>query len=290
VNRTALITAMILAGLVDPLSCQLTEEVLRSRIDAATPDASAEVLLQASDAARLLRDYDQAASLLDRATEAAGDAKGAILWSRLSLELASGGGVAGAKRAVREAYGGEELPPADVAYWVNNFPVLLTGGDFHGVVEKFAVDAEDPAYRCACYSQKAWMHRAAGHWDEAVVYWDSAVAMAEANPAQSEDPDVLADTYAQYARNYARAGRDAEARQKLEAAMAMPVSDEAAPRVRRRWAQAYAELGDAEKAVEQLEYLLSVPSLITVHTLESRMAWEPIRDDPAFQALLDRYR
>jgi hypothetical protein len=72
--------------------------------------------------------------------------------------------------------------------------------------------------------------------------------------------------------------------------MALPVSDEALPTVRRRWAQAYAELGDVEEAVEHLEYLLSVPSLITVNTLETRLTWEPIRDHPAFRQLLDRHR
>jgi hypothetical protein len=81
-----------------------------------------------------------------------------------------------------------------------------------------------------------------------------------------------------------------DARRILAEAMGMPVSDEAMPAVRRRWAQAYAELGDVEQAVEHLEYLLSVPSLITVQTLETRLTWEPIRDHPAFRALLERHR
>jgi len=60
--------------------------------------------------------------------------------------------------------------------------------------------------------------------------------------------------------------------------------------VQRRWAQAYAELGDAAGAVEHLEPLLEANTLISVHTLESRAAWMLIRDDPAFQALLARHR
>jgi Tfp pilus assembly protein PilF len=130
----------------------------------------------------------------------------------------------------------------------------------------------------------------AGQWDEAQVYWDSLVVVQAATPSQSDDPDVLAQFQGQLARNFARAGRHEEARTTLEAAMKMPVSDEAMPAVRRRWAQAYAELGEAEKAVEQLEHLLSEPSLVTVHSLEARAAWEPIRDHPAFRALLDKYR
>ena len=112
----------------------------------------------------------------------------------------------------------------------------------------------------------------------------------EHNLVPSDDPDVQADVQAQFARNYARAGRFDDARRLLDEAMGMPVSDEALPSVRRRWAQAFAELGDVEAAVEQIEYLLSVPTLMNVNTLESRVTWEPIRDHPAFQAMLDRHR
>ena len=81
-----------------------------------------------------------------------------------------------------------------------------------------------------------------------------------------------------------------KARELLDRAMAMPVTDEAANTVRRRWAQAYVELGEVEKAVEHLDDLLSIPSLVSVHSLESRLSWAPIRDEPAFQELLARYR
>ena len=76
----------------------------------------------------------------------------------------------------------------------------------------------------------------------------------------------------------------------LRRSMETEVSDAALPAVRRRWAQAYAELGDAEGAVEHLEPLLAANSLISVHTLESRAAWMLVRGAPSFQALLDRHR
>jgi hypothetical protein len=67
-----------------------------------------------------------------------------------------------------------------------------------------------------------------------------------------------------------RAGCTQDARRILAEAMAMPVSDVYLRTVRRRGAQAYAHLGDVEGAIEHLEPLLQVPSLITVHTLETR--------------------
>jgi len=57
----------------------------------------------------------------------------------------------------------------------------------------------------------------------------------------------------------------------------------------RRRAQAYAELGEVELAVADLEALLGVPSPVTAHTIRSRVTWEPIRGHPAFQALLSKH-
>jgi len=94
----------------------------------------------------------------------------------------------------------------------------------------------------------------------------------------------------QYARDLARAGRTAEARQTLERAMAMEVSEAQLPAVQRRWAQAYAELGDVEGAVAQLEPLLESSTIVTVNSLSTRYTWEPIRNHPAFQEMLARHR
>jgi tetratricopeptide (TPR) repeat protein len=238
----------------------------------------------------LLRDYRQAEEFLQQAAQAVQQAQNGLLANQILLELASGGGVNGAQRALRQARRLRRLAPQAVAGWANGFPVLLVGGELDEMIGRFSLEAEDPRYRCACYAQKAWMLRVAGRMDESRMYWDSLVTAWENDPPQPDDPDARADVQAQLARNYARAGRHEDARRALETAMSMPVSDEAVSGVRRRWAQTYAELGDVEHAVEHLEYLLSAPTLVTVHTLESRMTWAPIREEPAFQALLERHR
>jgi tetratricopeptide (TPR) repeat protein len=286
----ALVFTLFFLLLPTSLSAQLTQEILDARIMAAKEDGHAEALIAAANAARFMRDFDQAEELLQLASEAMADAQFDALWGRISLELASGGGVNGAQRAMREERARRDVPPLEIAYWVNNFPILLVGGEFDEMIQRFSADAEDPNYQCACYDRKAWMMRVAGDWDGAQVYWDSLVVAQEASPTYPDDPDQFAEFQGQLARNYARAGREADARRTLEGAMALPVSDEAMATVRRRWAQAYAELGDVEKAVEHLEILLSTPSLVTVHTLQTRLAWERIRNDPAFRQLIERHR
>jgi tetratricopeptide (TPR) repeat protein len=289
--RLSILGAVVLiAGVPWSLSSQLTEDVLRQRLSMGQTEPSPSNLVQAAAAARLLGEYEQAEVLLGQGTLAVRQVQDAVISNRILLELASGGGVDGALRAFREFRNRINMTPQEIGTWVNNYPVLLSGGEFDEMIERFSLDAADPLYRCSCYAQKAWMHRVAGRIGESRMYWDSLVSGWESSPVQSGDPDFQADLQAQFARNYARAGRQDDARRKLEEAMAMPISDEAMPGVRRRWAQAYAELGDVDAAVEHLDYLLSVPSPMTVATLETRLTWTPIRDHPTFQALLDRHR
>ena len=54
-------------------------------------------------------------------------------------------------------------------------------------------------------------------------------------------------------------------------------------------ARVYTMIGDYGAAVEQLDRLLSVPSEISVPLLRINPAWDPLRDDPRFQALLEKY-
>ena len=52
----------------------------------------------------------------------------------------------------------------------------------------------------------------------------------------------------------------------------------------------YTAIGDHRAAVDQLEYLLSVPSWISAGDLERDTTWNPLRNDPRFQRLIEKYR
>lgn len=286
----ALALALSLCLVAVPAAAQLTEAALHERIRAAEATPTSQSLIAAVDAARLLRDYDGARRHLDATWEATVPVFNGLVLNALLLPLASGEGVHATQRAFRDLRKTFHFTPAQISVWASNFPELLTGGEFDDVILRLSPDAEDPAYRCAgCWNAQAWVHRIAGRHDEAAALWARGV---EQEPAgmSNPDPDVQAQARGQYARNLARAGRHEEARRHLELSMAMDVSDEALPAVRRRWAQTYAELGDAAGAVEHLEPLLEAHTLVTVHTLASREAWAGIRNDPAFQALLARHR
>jgi TolB-like protein/Flp pilus assembly protein TadD len=54
-------------------------------------------------------------------------------------------------------------------------------------------------------------------------------------------------------------------------------------------ARILAGIGEADAALDEIERLLAGPSWLSVHTLRLDPRWDPIRNDPRFQALLVKY-
>jgi tetratricopeptide (TPR) repeat protein len=54
-------------------------------------------------------------------------------------------------------------------------------------------------------------------------------------------------------------------------------------------AQIYAWTGENDQALQLLERSLSTPNGVTVPSLRLDPIWDPLRSDPRFQALIDRY-
>lgn len=54
-------------------------------------------------------------------------------------------------------------------------------------------------------------------------------------------------------------------------------------------AEVYLMVGESDAALEQLEWLLSHPSFLSVPLLRVDPLWDPLRRDPRFQALLAKY-
>jgi hypothetical protein len=54
-------------------------------------------------------------------------------------------------------------------------------------------------------------------------------------------------------------------------------------------AEVFGIVGENGRAIELLDGLLGRPSPLTVPLLKLSPAWDPLRSDPRFQALLDKY-
>jgi len=101
-----------------------------------------------------------------------------------------------------------------------------------------------------------------------------------------------ADLHVQLAKLLAWLGEKDAAIAEAQRAMDLrPESKDAfeGPQITEQVAQVYAILGDDARAIELLDGLLSRPSEVTLQTLKVNPAWDPLRNDPGFQALFAKY-
>ena len=85
--------------------------------------------------------------------------------------------------------------------------------------------------------------------------------------------------------------KDAAVSEAQRATELLPESKDAfgGPEISEGVAQVHATLGDNARAIEILDGLLSRPSAVTVQGLKVNPIWDPLRNDPRFQALLTKY-
>ncbi len=85
--------------------------------------------------------------------------------------------------------------------------------------------------------------------------------------------------------------REAAVAEAQRAAELLPETKDAfgGPEIMAGVAEVYANLGDNDRAIEILDRLLSRPSGVTAQTLKINPIWDPLRSDPRFQGLIDKY-
>jgi TolB-like protein/Tfp pilus assembly protein PilF len=106
-----------------------------------------------------------------------------------------------------------------------------------------------------------------------------------------ESPDA-AEMHIQLAKVLAHLGeKDAALAEARRATELVPESKDAlgGPEIAAGVAEVHAVLGDNGRAIEILDGLLSRPSAVTVQSLKVNPIWDPLRNDPRFQVLIDKY-
>ena len=100
------------------------------------------------------------------------------------------------------------------------------------------------------------------------------------------------DVLMQLAKTLAQLGeREAALAEAQRATELRPESKDAfgGPEITEGVAQVHAILGDNDRAIEILDGLLSRPSAVTTQTLKINPIWDPLRGDPRFEALMQKY-
>jgi TolB-like protein/Tfp pilus assembly protein PilF len=104
-------------------------------------------------------------------------------------------------------------------------------------------------------------------------------------------PDA-ADIHIQLAKVFAFLGeKDSALAEARRATELQPETKDAfgGPEITEGVAQVHAILGENDRAIEILDGLLSRPSSVTAEVLKVNPVWDPLRSDPRFQALIDKY-
>jgi tetratricopeptide (TPR) repeat protein len=150
------------------------------------------------------------------------------------------------------------------------------------VSERFQDTAQSPLY----FFAKAELYARERRSQRARAYYDSLRVVSErfsrGRPTEAEYHALLgiAD---------AGLGRKTEAiREGLAAVELLPVTKDAlsGPRLQINLARIYCLTGEQDKAIDRLEYLLTIPSEISVPRLRVEPAWDMLRGNPRFQKLV----
>ena len=240
-----------------------------------------------------LRDFDAANKTIDRALKVNPDSLG--LWEvKSKLAIAEKGDLSVAERAFQSV---KSLPMNDLE------KLRVAGGraDVFLLERKYQEglrEAESlsdgllagvPAALCAKYYLVGFARRALHDEAGAQAALLKAKDLLEAQLKQSPDsPDLRI----QLAKVLAYLGeKDAALNEARRAAQILPESKDAfgGPEITAGVAEVCSIVGENSRAIELLDGLLGRPSPLTVPLLKLSPAWDPLRSDPRFQALLDKY-
>jgi len=232
----------------------------------------------------MLRAYPEAEPYLTRAVEISPDPR--AYGSKSFLYLLWRGDTVAAANVIREAVrkaGAEKMirwsaSPRIMNPWARR--AILSMGPVQVSRETFGSDT------VGYYYWQARARSSQGHPATARAFFDSARVVLEGKTVrQPDDPGFHRDLGIVYA----DLGRRAEARHEGERALALlPRSKDAVghDELRLGFARILTKIGEVDAAIDQLEHLLSVPSVVSVPALRVDQTWDPLRANRRFERLI----
>ena len=233
--------------------------------------------------------YAEAEHYFDQAISLAPDWT-ATYDGKARLYIYSEGNTKKARKELQEATG-----KADVSQLVPSLVELdIFDGDYQVALARLPglaafIDAYGFNDTTSYFLTKARIYGLLNQPQMKAAYFDSARIILE-NKVQSRPGEAL--FHSQLGIVYAGLGRKKEAiREGKKGVELLPVSKDAfegGPLYVANLAQIYVMVGDYDSAIDQLEYLLSIPSDISIPYLRIDPTWAPLRNHPRFQKLLAR--
>lgn len=235
-----------------------------------------------------MREYAQAESQFDRAIALVPDRFTGYSF-KAGLRVSWKGGTEEALEVLREAWSIIRPRPLHAGnepwtWWLHR----IVGPDHEQALERFSsgtFGGDTASYlltKAELYDLSGQAERAEAHYDSARVLLERQV---EARPQEARFHSELGVAYAGL-------GRKADAiREGRKAVELLPVSKDAYDGS--DWAAylalIYTMAGEYDAAIDQLDSVLSIPGILSAHWLRVDPMFDPLRDHPRFQALLEKY-
>jgi TolB-like protein len=242
---------------------------------------------------QMLRDFDAANKAIDRGLQI--NPAGVGLWEiKSKLAIAEKGDLSVSEKAFQTV---KSIPMGNVEkLWIvgARADVFLLERKYQEGLREAESLPDDlftsiPAKLCYKYYLIGFAKKALQDEAGARTAFLKAKDLLEAQLKQSPDE---ADFNIQLAKVLAYLGeKDAALTEARRATELLPESKDAfgGPEITVGVAEVHAILGDNGRAIEILDGLLNRPSAVTVESLKVNPIWDPLRNDPRFQSLIDKY-
>jgi TolB-like protein/Tfp pilus assembly protein PilF len=242
---------------------------------------------------QMLRNFDAANKTIDRALQI--DPKGISLWGmKAKLAIGEKGDLSVGEKLLEKAKSFPMSSEERLQMIGGQANLLLAQRKYQEVLQLGGTLPDDifaavPGSLAYKYFPLGIAHKALGDDAAARVAFLKAKNILEEQLKQKPND---ADLRVQFAKLLAWLGeKDAAVAEAQRAIDLRPESKDAfeGPQVAEQVAQVYTILGDNARAIGLLDELLSRPSEVTSQSLKLDPAWDPLRNDPAFQALFAKY-
>jgi TolB-like protein/Tfp pilus assembly protein PilF len=242
---------------------------------------------------QMLRNFDAANKTIDRALQI--DPQGISLWGiKAKLAIGEKGDLSVGEKLLEKAKSFPMSSEERLKMIGGQANLLLAQRKYQEVLQLGATVPDDtfaavPGSLAYKYFPLGIAHKALG--DDAAARMAFLKAKNILDEQLKQKPDD-AELRVQLAKLLAWLGeKDAAVAEAQRAIDLQPESKDAfeGPQIAEQVAQVYTILGDNARAIELLDELLSRPSEVTSQSLKLDPAWDPLRNDPAFQALFAKY-
>ena len=239
------------------------------------------------------RDFDSANRVLDRALAIDPTAFGC--WEvRGKVAIEQNGDLTVADKILAKADGMRLTPEIQSKLATGRATLFLLRRQFDAAVQEAqripdATLAGYPGAVCGKYSvigaAKHALHDDDGSREAFLKAKQDAEQLIKQNPGQANAIATRAETQAWLGE------KDAALAGIQQAQEILPLSKDAfgGMEITQMAAEIYTILGDTDKALATLDGMLQKPSPMTVQILKINPMWDPLRKDPRFQALIDKY-